>query len=230
MKRNAWILAISLLVIGGLIFAQGMFGGYNGYGMMGGYGGGYGNGHGMMGGWDYIPPSVQQPITIDEAAQQATKYLTAWGYNGLRVSEIMEFSNHFYVEVVEKDSSNKAVELLVNKYTGEVFYEPGPNMMWNQKYGPMTGSMMHGFVTGIEPTAGTMPISAEKARALAQKFLDAQNIGLKVEDGADTFYGYYTIHVLQNGRTYGMLGVNGYTGEVWYHNWHGTFVSMKEFD
>ncbi len=25
-----------------------------------------------------------------------------------------------------------------------------------------------------------------------------------------------------------MLSVNGYSGEVWYHNWHGPFVAMDE--
>jgi hypothetical protein len=25
-----------------------------------------------------------------------------------------------------------------------------------------------------------------------------------------------------------MLSVNGYTGAVWYHTWHGPFVAMEE--
>ncbi len=41
--------------------------------------------------------------------------------------------------------------------------------------------------------------------------------------------GYYTVHTLKNGKIYGMLGVNGYTGQVWYHTWHGDFLRMKEF-
>jgi len=27
-----------------------------------------------------------------------------------------------------------------------------------------------------------------------------------------------------------MLSVNGYSGEVWYHSWHGDFSSMMEYD
>jgi len=27
-----------------------------------------------------------------------------------------------------------------------------------------------------------------------------------------------------------MLSVNGYTGAVWYHTWHGSFLGMKEHD
>jgi len=47
---------------------------------------------------------------------------------------------------------------------------------------------------------------------------------------ADRFYGYYTLHVLKDGQIYGMLSVNGYTGQVWYHSWHGPFLGMKEFN
>ena len=47
---------------------------------------------------------------------------------------------------------------------------------------------------------------------------------------AERFYGYYTLHVLTNGQIYGMLSVNGYTGQVWYHSWRGQFLGMKGFD
>jgi hypothetical protein len=53
--------------------------------------------------------------------------------------------------------------------------------------------------------------------------------GAKVADDADAFYGYYTIDVLRDGKTIGMLSVNGTTGAVWYHTWHGAFVAEKEF-
>jgi hypothetical protein len=48
--------------------------------------------------------------------------------------------------------------------------------------------------------------------------------GTTVADEADAFYGYYTLHVLRDGKTIGMLSVNGFTGTVWYHTWHGNFV------
>jgi hypothetical protein len=217
MKRVGVVSLLIALIVAGALFAQGMMGG-NYYG-----------GSGMMGNWDYIPPGDAKPLSIEQAKDQAQKYLLSLGYDSLKVSEVMEFSNHFYVEIAEKEGKNKAFELLLNKYTGAVSPEPGPNMMWNQKYGRMTGSMMGGnFIAQSE--TDSMTISEAKAHDLAQKFLDAQNTGLKVEDGADRFYGYYTIHVLKDGKTYGMLGVNGYTGQVWYHSWHGAFIDMKEFD
>ena len=45
---------------------------------------------------------------------------------------------------------------------------------------------------------------------------------------ADAFPDYYTLHVLEGDRLAGMLSVNAYTGAVWYHRWHGRFLSMTE--
>jgi hypothetical protein len=101
-------------------------------------------------------------------------------------------------------------------------------MMWNWKYGHLSGGMMGGLF-GSQTPPDKMPISVNKAHELAQRALDMRGDGLKVEDGTDTFYGYYTLHVLKDGKTWGMLGVNGSSGQVWYHTWHGTFVGSKEY-
>jgi hypothetical protein len=41
---------------------------------------------------------------------------------------------------------------------------------------------------------------------------------------------YYTLHTYTGDKVSGMLSVNGYTGKVWYHSWHGAFVDMKELE
>jgi len=138
----------------------------------------------------------------------------------LRVKEIMEFSNHFYALVQEKSTGINAFELLVDRNTGTIFYEPGPNMMWNTKYGHMGRTS--------KPTA-SMPISAQEASEYAQRWLDANIPGARAEE-PETFYGYYTIDVSKNGQTSGMLNVNGYTGDIWYHSWHGQFIEMVEYE
>jgi hypothetical protein len=43
------------------------------------------------------------------------------------------------------------------------------------------------------------------------------------------FPGYYSFDTTLNGKTHGMLSVNAATGAVWYHGWHGTFLSEKQF-
>lgn len=238
MKRFGLIMAMAGLVISACS-TQGMMGyppanGARGSGMMGGYGGGmmggYGGmmGSGMMGSLDYIPTGNATPLTIDQAAEQARKYVAAWGYDSLSISEIMEFSNHFYIEVGEKAGQYKAFELLMNKYTGAVSPEPGPDMMWNVKYGMMGSGMMGGYSPSAQAFT-PMTITDVKARELAQVYLDSQASGLTVETGADMFYGYYTIHVLKDGKVVGMLGVSGYTGQIWYHSWHATFIGIKEY-
>ncbi len=180
---------------------------------------------GMTAASDSMPPGVRKPLTVDRAVEQARKYLQAWGDEDLSLSEVMEFSNHYYVAVAEKGTDRRAFGLLLNKDTGQIVPEPGPNMVWNLKYGPMAGGTTAGLHQPDQ--GGKMPVTTAKAHALAQKVLDAQGQGLKVEDGADQFYGYYTIRTLKDGQIYGMLGVNGFTGQVWLHSWHGTYVRTK---
>ena len=194
-------------------------------GMMGGQGGMIGGQGGMMGGQGAYNPGAQ-PITLDRAADAVRRYLSAYG-EGLALKEVMEFDWNFYAEVEEADTGIHAMELLIDKYTGQVSPEMGPNMMWNAKYG-MMAQMMGSYYASGAPTA-EMPVTPEQAAALAQQFLDVQAPGLAVA-GADTFYGYYTLHTLKDGQVEGMLSVNGYTEAVWYHTWHGPFIGMEEFN
>ncbi len=203
----------------------------DGPGMMGGWGTDWrgGRGPGMMGGygiWGQSNPGNKSPLTIDQAAEAARQYLSAGGNSDLALIEVMEFSDNFYAEVEEKSTGIHAFELLVDRYSGAVYPEPGPNMMWNTKYGHM-GRMMGGWGSW---QSGPMTVSAEQARKYAQQWLDQFLPGTLVAESADAFYGYYTIHVLKDKSIYGMLSVNGYTGEVWYHTWHGDFVGMKEVE
>jgi len=68
--------------------------------------------------------------------------------------------------------------------------------------------------------------TVEQAQDYAQAVLDDVLPGTNVDEEADTFYGYYTFHILRDGEIVGMLGVNGYTGQVWLHHWHGEFIAM----
>ncbi|MCP8306944.1 MAG: hypothetical protein H3Z49_07590 [archaeon] len=161
--------------------------------------------------------SAEAVDSIEQAEELVERYLSSLG-GGYRIEEIMEFSNHFYIIVQEKSTGINAFELLVDRYTGRIGFEPGPNMMWNQKYGHM------GRVGN--PTA-SMPIDAKEASGYGQRWLDTNIPGASVEE-PKMFYGYYTMDVSIDGRMSGMLSVNGYTGDVWYHSWHGEFIGMEE--
>lgn len=167
-------------------------------------------------------PDGGQPLTADQAAEEARQYLLALGDRDLELAELMQFSNHFYVEVEESGAGMHAFELLMNPYTGAVFPEPGPNMMWNTKYGHM-GSW---WVRLTE----VMGVTPDQAREIAQRWMDVYMSGAAVDDEADAFYGYYTTHVLRGGQVVGMLSVEGHTGQVWYHRWHGDFIQMTELE
>jgi hypothetical protein len=154
---------------------------------------------------------------IEQAEDVVENYLVELG-NDFEIEEIMEFSNHFYIIVQEESTGVNAFELLVDRYTGKISYEPGPNMMWNQKYGHM------GMVTNLN---ASMPIDVQEASIYAQEWLGRNDPGVVVEE-VKAFYGYYTMDVSRNGTIFGMLSVNGFSGEVWYHSWHGDFIRMEE--
>ncbi len=208
--------------------------------------------------------TVRGSVTIDTAVDRAKEALAASGYTDLQPKEVMEFSNHFYVLVVEKSTGKGALELIVER-NGVVRPEPGPNMMWNTKYGHMAGvgfgpGMMGGgmmgpggpgwgrgmmgpggsgwgpgmmgpggpgYGPGYAPGQVTAPLTRERARQIAQEFLSRAFPGAAPEHGTE-FYGYFTFDAERNDKTFGMLSVNAYTGQVWYHTWHGVFTREKE--
>ena len=180
-----------------------------------------------MGNWGWFAgdqPAGGDRLTLNQAADAVEQYLAAYGDPDLALVEIMEFTDNFYAEVEEQSSEIHAFELLINPYTGAIHPEPGPNMMWNTKYGHMGGWRGAGT---RQPTAD-MPVSAAQAQEYAQRYLDSYIPGTTADEHAEAFYGYYTLHVLQDGEVVGMLSVNGFTGQVWYHNWHGEFIQMTE--
>lgn len=161
-------------------------------------------------------------LDFEEVEELTHKYLEVNNLSGLKIAEIMEFSRNFYIEVYEPDTGISAMELLVDKSSGAIFPEYGPNMMWNLKYG------MHSQMP-ISQNYIDMDISKDEALKLAERYLAKANSGEIPGDEAEKFYGYYTIHTLDSdGSISGMLSVNGFTGDVWYHNWHGTFIDMTK--
>lgn len=158
-----------------------------------------------------------KPITIEQAIANAQRYVSSLNNTDLVIEEVEEYSNNFYVAVRGNSTKNFALQLLIDRFSGIVYPEPGPNMMWNTKYGGM--GMMNN-------ATNQMSISKGQARQMAQKFLDSYLPRAKTGD-VDTFYGYYNVEVLLNGKTHGMLSVNGFNALVWYHIWHGTFIREK---
>ncbi len=178
---------------------------------------------GMMGGYGYTAPYAINgtPLNITAASTIAQNYVTSTSNPDLVVKQVEEYTANFYVQVKEKSTGNGAFELLINKYTGSIYPEMGPNMMWNTKYGMMRGGILGGIL-GTPTTA--MPVTATQATTNAQQYLSTYLPGTTTGD-VTTFYGYYTIEVLNGTTTYGMLSINGNTGQVWVHTWHGTFIA-----
>jgi len=210
------VLAIVLVIAGvwlGIAWTQGRLG----YGMM------MGNEYGDMS-WsqEYVMPGDSDIASLEEAQAAVERYVDRLGYTGLHVTEVMEFERNYYAIVAEEGTGIGAMELLIDKNSGTVGPEPGPNMMWNAKYGMMgRGSMMGGY------SDGEMPLAPTEAQDLAQRWLDTHLPG-RTAGEPDPFYGYYTLHFMNEGEIEGMLSVHGGSGDIWYHSWHGDFIAMSE--
>lgn len=204
-----------------------------------GWGPGYMMGaHGKPSDW-YLEGSG--PVKdIAAARSQAQRFADGLGLK--TTGEAMQFANNFYV-LLEDGSGKPATEVLVDPRSGSVTLEYGPAMMWNTRYGMMSGDysghggMMGGGYGGMmgsaggspnwTPSAGSGPFTVGQAQKLAGEWLAAQGSGLTAGE-PDALPGYYTFHTLKNGMITGMLSVNRETGAVWYHWWHGRFLAMEE--
>jgi hypothetical protein len=98
-----------------------------------------------------IAPSTapaQNVGSLDDARAAFERAVEGYGNPNLEVAEVMEFANNYYAEVTEKDTGIGAMELLINRPGSRVYPEPGPNMMWNTKYGMMSGTRGYGGMMG----------------------------------------------------------------------------------
>lgn len=153
---------------------------------------------------------------------------------------IFEDSDYYFM-VLEEDTGLGAMELLANPYTGDVYPEFGPNMMWNLKYGMhnnsgygMMGSRgimgrgsFRGYFTNQDSYAESNTVPLTEAQGLASEYVkDNISKGYTVSKEGHEFYGYYTFHTEDGNKTVGMLSVNGFSGDVWYHDWHGTTIEV----
>lgn len=250
---------IAVLALAAVIFFAGsMYTRVNVFGPSMMFGNGWNNkntyGPNMMNGYGYNNTDLPV-LTIDKTKAAAEKYLANLDNRDLVIAEIMIFDNNGYVIVREASTSIGAFELLVDPVSPTAYLEHGPNMMWNLKYsglnheymmggngyGMMGGGMMNmmsGYgntmmqgwsnITPLGLTA-EMTVTPEQAVEYAQQYLDANIVGATTEHPMQ-FYGYYTLDFEKDGKIVGMLSVNGYSGQVFLHTWHGTFIEEAEYE
>lgn len=158
---------------------------------------------GMMGSY----AASSQPITLDEAGQKLATFVKGCDI-GVTVGEIMPFASNYYAQLLDANGNGYA-EVLVDRFTGAVYPEPGPGMMWNSRWSSNTG---------------TAKYDQAAAKDLATTFLGTYLSGATVLDGTG-FPGYFTFD-FGRGQVEGMLSVSATTGDIWVHTWHGPALAM----
>jgi hypothetical protein len=182
-----------------------------GPGMMYGPGYNYSFGPGMMGYADmmalYYPDA--KPVSSEDARASMKSFAQQYG-SDMEVEDFMVFSGNYYGVLRDVGRNQSVAEVLVDRYSGSAYPEPGPNMIWNTLYG-----------TGREG-AGGPTYGQGAARGLAEDFLVGYLPGARVME-TEALPGYYTFDFGRE-EIEGMLSVNAYTGQIWVHTWHGTYV------
>ena len=189
---------------------------------------------GMMG---YASSGGGEPVRdIGAARRQAQRFADRLD---LRAEEVMQFDNQYYVELVDSEGRG-ATEVLVDPGNGAIAIEYGPAMMWNSRYGMMSGGNRWGSGMmgetyrpgrGKDPTWTPPPgrrkgaVAAADAEQIADRW--ARGSGMRAQK-AEAFPGYYTVHTTRAGRVAGMVSVNSFTAAVWPHWWHGRLTSMSD--
>jgi len=227
--------------------------GFGDSGRMGGYGGmggamGFGMGGFAMGGVGMMQVLTPTATPLDDPAVRSALQRAADGITpGAQLHDIMVFTNNVYAQVLDAQGTAVA-EILLDRYSGAVSLEPGPNRMWNTQwgrdgsgaggYGRMGGpGMMGSFGAGpggaVGPNGATSSanggpaIDEASAKERANAFLAGYLPGAGVL-GAQAFPGYITFDYGTGGTPQGMLSVNARTGQIWPHTWHGAFIRQME--
>ncbi len=238
MKKETIVIIVAVVLLAAIIIAVGVAIGYSnpwdrsdsrpysgnmmGQGMMGSGIMGSGNmmnqgmmgqgmmSSGMMGGMGMMAlySADSKPISETDARNQAQVYTNRY-YPGAKIGDFMEFSLNYYVEL--KDASNTSIaEILVDRYTGAVTPEPGPNMMWNT-------------VNRGQRSIASVKYDMSAVKSQAEKFLTGYLPDATIQEST-SYPGYYTFDFGRE-KIEGMLSVNAFTGDIWVHTWHGQFIS-----
>jgi hypothetical protein len=160
------------------------------------------------------------PLTVDEAVTQAQS-LAGKSNPDWKAVKVIEFENAFDIIFVESSTGRGAAQLLIGKQGRGI--QPAAEMRWNLKYGAMN---RNGPAAPNNASDNSVPLA--DARTAAQASLDKTQSGATVNDGGYAFYGYYLFEYSANGKTAGVVMVNGLTSQVAPLKALGAFLSEKE--
>lgn len=163
----------------------------------------------MVGGMMSLYHPGAKPITQDAALRNMENFAIQYGSN-VEVDDFMAFSSNYYGVLKDTSSGQGIAEVLVDRYSGSAYPEPGPNMMWN----------MHDARGRLQ--AGNAGYNQSEAKKLAEDFLVDYLPGAQILE-SEAMPSYYTFDFGRNSIE-GMLSVNAYSGQIWVHTWHGPYL------
>jgi hypothetical protein len=177
---------------------------------------------------------------VDSNGNGATEVLVdpQTGLVSIEYGPAMMWNTRYGMGRVAADMMGSYGRSMMRSYGRAMMGEYGPNPTSSgtgttpspgSGYGGMMGGSGYGSGTaGSGGTPAATAVTIAGAHSLAQRWLDRNEPGVKVETGGDVFPGCYTLETLEGGKITGMISVNATTGAVWPHWWHGTFIGKSK--
>lgn len=124
---------------------------------------------------------------VSSIADARTRAQTFADRLDLKVAEVIQFTNNFYARLDDK-SGKPATEVLVDPRTGNTSLEYGPAMMWNTRYGMMTGRVRSGMMGGdMRGNSGMMGGSSTGMMGGSNTGMMGSNSGMMGAAGGPTW-------------------------------------------
>ncbi|MFO8035193.1 MAG: hypothetical protein R6U57_00985 [Anaerolineales bacterium] len=117
-----------------------------------------------------------QDILEDQLLTKIRGYLNRIQVSGLTSKRLREFPSAYMVELAEVETGRHAFGLIVNKTTGDVSPEVGPDLFWNTKYGSKIAKIGGGYGMEGQLLTGSpvaeMSLSISEAREFAEEAVE----------------------------------------------------------
>ncbi|HEU5433056.1 MAG TPA: hypothetical protein VFU81_15420, partial [Thermomicrobiales bacterium] len=164
---------------------------------------------GMLGSYS----QADVPLAPSDVARRLAAFAASCGPD-FHVANVTLFANDAYAQLSD-GTGTRLGEVLVDRYTGLVVPEPGPNLLWNTRWGLAAGTLS-------PPRYDELA-----ARELAATFLASYLPGATLRTGA-ALPGYDTFAYGRGQTIDGLLSVNTMTGAIWAHAWIGPALGGAE--
>lgn len=152
----------------------------------------------------------------EQATASALEAVRVRGWTQLSIDEVHIFPGFYEVEFNDT-SGFKGPEVYVNRDSGAIGPEMGPNLIWDTRYGSGVGTC-------------NAQLDEATARSIASSYLRGLNGSSEIQLGdSERHHGYWEFELMRNGQAINQVNVNDCTRvlideRMWQPDMQGTYA------